>query len=52
MGYLIDTKLFDESISYSDSEESSFLAWKYLEMEKNGPTDFSIEEKEFKEFFK
>ena len=30
----LDTKLFDESISYSDSDESSFLAWKYLEMEK------------------
>ena len=27
-------RAFDESISYSNSDESSFLAWKYLEMEK------------------
>ena len=47
IGLSLDTKIFDESISYSESDESSFLAWKYLEMEKNGPTDFSVEENEF-----
>lgn len=31
---IIDTKEFDETIKYNGSKESSFLAWKFLELEK------------------
>ena len=35
----IDTKQFDETITYTGSEESNFLAWKYLYQEGSSAPD-------------
>jgi thiol-disulfide isomerase/thioredoxin len=48
----IDTEQFDESITYTGSPESSYLAWEYLANENSDmPSPFSVADDELEQWF-